>query len=183
MDNLVNDLLDLSRIESGKISISPRPVDLSKVADAAIQVVQDQIKGRRHLLDIEIPPSLPAVNADPDRIAQVWTNLLSNAYKYTPPGGSIKAWAQRHSNVEADDGDAQWVLCAVRDTGVGIAPEDQGRVFEQFFRVRRPETAQEPGSGLGLPIARSIVELHGGHMWLESELGAGSTFYFTLPVA
>jgi two-component system phosphate regulon sensor histidine kinase PhoR len=183
MGGLVDDLLDLSRIESGKISISPRPVALSKVAEAAIQVVQDQISARGHVLEVEIPENLPNVNADPDQVARVWTNLLSNAYTYTPFGGLIRLWAQPHASTEAEKDAARWVVCAVQDTGVGIDLTDQDRVFEPFYRVRRPETAEEPGSGLGLPIARGIVELHGGHIWLDSELNSGSTFYFTLPFA
>lgn len=183
MGNLITDLLDLSRIESGRIQISPRPVDLSKIAQDAVRSMQDQLAARDHSLEVEIPGSLPGVYVDPARIIEVWINLLSNACKYTPRGGRIRAWAQEYDNAAADPTDGRWILCAVEDNGVGIAPEDQERVFEQFYRVERPDTDGEEGTGLGLSISRSIVELHGGRIWVESESGKGSTFLFTLPIA
>jgi signal transduction histidine kinase len=121
------------------------------------------------------------VYADPGRITQVWVNLLSNACKYTPHGGRIKVWAERYAPGGSDG--ERWVVCAVKDTGIGIAAPDQDRVFEPFYRVRDPEASSETGTGLGLSISRSIVALHGGHMWLESRPKEGSTFFFTLPVA
>lgn len=180
MSSLVNDLLDLSRIESGRIQITPRPVDLSKLVQDAARALQDQLEQRAHTLEIAIPADLPNVEADPVRIVQVWVNLLSNAFKYTPRGGRIKVWAREHSSRESKDNDDRWILCAVQDNGVGIEAKDQERIFEQFYRVNHPETKAEQGTGLGLSITRSIVELHGGHIWVESMPGRGSTFYFTL---
>lgn len=183
MSHLVNDLLDLSRIESGRIQVSQRPVDLPKIAQDAVRAVEDQIAIRDHTLEISIPDDLPSVNADSARIMQVWINLLSNAFKYTPRGGHIQLSARTHNGREEGPAPAQWVLCAVEDNGVGIEPKDQERIFEQFYRVHHPETSGESGTGLGLSITRSIIELHGGHIWVESELGRGSVFYFTLPIA
>jgi signal transduction histidine kinase len=183
MGNLVSDLLDLARIESGRIKISPRPIDLTKVVQDAVRSIQTQIEDRKHTLEVGIPQDLPNVKADPVRIIQVWTNLISNAYKYTPTGGLIRAWARPHTSRDTRGADGQWILCAVEDNGVGIDTSDQERIFEQFYRVQDPQTSEEQGTGLGLSITRSIIELHGGHIWVESELGKGSTFFFTLPAA
>jgi len=183
MGNLVSDLLDLARIESGRIKISPRPIALTKVVQDAVRSIQTQIEDRKHTLEVGIPQDLPNVRADPARIIQVWTNLISNAYKYTPTGGLIRAWARPHTSRDTGGADGQWILCAVEDNGVGINASDQERIFEQFYRVQDPQTSEEQGTGLGLSITRSIIELHGGHIWVESEPGKGSTFYFTLPAA
>jgi signal transduction histidine kinase len=181
MSNLVSELLDSSRIESGRIKLSPRPISLSRIINDSINTVRAEIRARNHQLTVDVPDDLPKVQADPGWITQVVSNLLSNAYKYTPAGGQIKVRAQLRTGLESENG--AWVMCAVEDSGVGLLPEDQERIFEQFYRVRDPQTAHEAGTGLGLPITRSIVELHGGHIWVESTYGKGSTFYFTLPVA
>jgi signal transduction histidine kinase len=181
MSDLVRDLLDLARIESGRINIVPRPIDMVKVVQDAIRSVRNEIEARDHQIEIDIPDDLPGVRADPTRLMQVWTNLISNAYKYTPSGGLIKTWVRPYDSYDPESENGQWVICAVEDNGIGIAPEDQERIFEQFYRVRRQETSDEPGTGLGLSITQSIVELHGGHIWVESALDQGSTFYFTLP--
>ncbi len=183
MNRLVNDLLDLSRIESGRIRISTRPIDLSKSIDQAVRIVHRDLHGRQHQITVDVPDNLPKVDADADRITQVWINLLSNAYRYTPDQGQIKVWARRHKSLEANSGEKQWVLCAVEDTGIGFSPEELERIFEPFYRIQHPEAAHERGTGLELAITRSIIELHGGRIWMESEAGKGSTFYFTLPGA
>ncbi len=181
MSALVSDLLDLARIEAGRIRISPRPVSLSKVVQEALRSVEAEIARRKHKVEVDVPPDLPEVLADPMRLMQVLINLLSNAYKYTPDGGRIRVWAEVHG--DAQDGKERWVVCAVQDSGVGIASQDLERIFQPFTRVQNPQTGREAGTGLGLSITRSIVELHGGHIWVESEPGKGSTFYFTLPLA
>jgi len=182
MANLVNDLLDLSRIDSGRIQITPRPIDIAKVVNDVVREMQDQVDDKEHKLIINLPADLPPAYADPARVMQVWTNLLSNAIKYTPRGGRIQIQASRYDS-DREAVDIRWILCAVEDNGIGIAAEDQDRVFEQFYRIRNPQTSEEPGTGLGLSITQSIVELHGGHIWFESASGKGSTFYFTLPVS
>jgi signal transduction histidine kinase len=113
------------------------------------------------------------VRADRNRIIQILSNLLSNAYRYTPAGGAITL------SVHAADSSIQ---VDVADTGIGIAEEDQERIFERFFRVDHPTVNQQPGTGLGLPIVKSLVEMHGGRIWVQSGVGQGSTFSFTLPV-
>jgi signal transduction histidine kinase len=181
MGSLVSDLLDLARIESGRINISPRPIKLAKIVQDAVRSLRTESEDRGHTLEVAIPEDLPNVRADPGRLTQVWINLLSNALKYTPRGGLIRAWAREHSSRDTETADGHLVLCAVEDNGIGIEVVDQERIFEQFYRVQRTEIDKEPGTGLGLSITRSIVELHGGHIWLESAPGQGSTFFFTLP--
>lgn len=181
MTNLVSDLLDSARIQSGHIRLAPRPMDLSKIVEEAVSSVQGEIAARKHELTVDLPADLPQVRIDPGWIGQVLVNLLSNACKYTPDGGKIRVWAQRWNGKEASDG--RWVMCAVSDTGIGLREQDRERLFQQFFRVRDPRMQKESGTGLGLSIARSIVELHGGRIWVESTYGEGSTFYFTLPQA
>jgi signal transduction histidine kinase len=181
MTDLVTDLQDSSRIEAGRIQLSPRSVSLAKVVNDSANSVRAHIETRRHKLIVDIPQDLPNVQADPGRLRQVVTNLLSNAYKYTPDGGQIKVWAERRD--ESGSANGKWVMCVVSDSGIGLLPHDQERVFQQFFRVRDARMVNETGAGLGLSIARSIVEMHGGHMWVKSTYGQGSTFHFTLPVA
>ena len=114
---------------------------------------------------------------------QVLTNLMSNAHKYTPEGGSITVRAQTQSNGKGGEGEESFVLCSVTDTGIGMSEEDQERLFKtKYFRADDPAVRNVPGTGLGLVITKSLVELHGGEIWVESELGKGSTFSFTLPV-
>ncbi|MBN1936562.1 MAG: GAF domain-containing protein [Anaerolineae bacterium] len=181
MTNLVSDLLDSARIQSGRIRLAPRSVALSKIVQDTLPSVRTEIEAREHELIVDLPVDLPNVQADPGWITQVLVNLLSNAYKYTPDGGQIKVWAQRRGG--SDSAEGQWVMCAVADSGVGLREEDRERLFQQFFRVRDQKMQKETGTGLGLSITRSIVELHGGRIWVESTYGQGSTFYFTLPIA
>ena len=174
MDALVQDLLDISRIETGRMKLVLEPVRLVTVVDEVVRLLRHEFETRDQTLSISVPSDLPSVRADRARLAQVLTNLLGNAYKYTPSDGSISVRA------EIQDGA---VLCSVTDNGIGISPQDQKRLFEKFFRADDDLVRQVRGTGLGLSIARSIVELQGGEMWLESELGAGSVFSFTVPVA
>jgi signal transduction histidine kinase len=140
--------------------------------------VQEQISARSQDLEVQVPETLPIVSADHNYLVQVLVNLLSNAYKYTPDGGSIFVHAEP---VDGPEGD--FVRCIVRDTGVGISEEDQERLFTKYFRAEDPAVRNQPGTGLGLVITKSLVELQGGQIWVESELGKGSEFTFTMPVA
>ncbi|HIP95729.1 MAG TPA: hypothetical protein EYH32_00755, partial [Anaerolineae bacterium] len=170
---LVGDLLDISRIEARRVKFDMRPLRMDEVARDVIASLQGEIARRNLELEVDIPPHLPLVQGDRNRIVQVLTNLVSNAYKYTPPGGRITL-ALHHTNGE--------LQVDVSDTGIGIAPTDLDRVFERFYRADHELVRQQTGTGLGLPIAKSIVEMHGGRIWVESELGKGSTFSFSLPV-
>ena len=125
-------------------------------------------------------PNLPPIRGDRDRLVQVVTNLVSNAIKFTPEGGEIRVGAQVLKGEAEDVSDM--IRLSVSDTGIGIAPDEYEKVFEKFKQVGDTLTDKPKGTGLGLPISKEIVEYHGGRIWVESELGKGSTFYFTLPV-
>jgi signal transduction histidine kinase len=124
-------------------------------------------------LDVQIPSDMPLVPADEGRLRQIISNLISNAIKYTPPEGRVCVRAESLG---------QAAKVAIQDNGLGIGPEDQAHIFTRFYRVRTPETESIDGTGLGLSIVKSLVERHGGQIGLESRLGEGSTFFFTLPL-
>jgi len=174
MQVLVSDLQDISRIETGQLRLEVRPVRLEEAMQDVLQTTQAQIETRAQQLTVEVPENLPPVRADPARLAQVLVNLLTNASKYTPEKGKIRVQAWLENG---------WVRCAVSDTGIGMSAEDQARLFTKFFRSDNPATRDVPGTGLGLCIVKNLVELHGGKIDVESQLGQGSTFTFTVPVA
>jgi signal transduction histidine kinase len=175
---LVNDLLDVSRMEAGTLRYELEPTSLNEVVDN-ILVVHTSLKARQHLVMTDIPETLPPVNADKDRLRQVLLNLLSNATRYSPEGTTISIDAEVLEFEE--DGDS-YVKIGVHDEGIGIAPDDLDRVFSKFSMLPKPAWAKK-GTGLGLFITKGIIEAHGGYLWVDSEPGQGSHFYFTLPVA
>lgn len=174
---LVNDLLDISRIETGKTQLDLRPTDISLLLE---QVVEGHLRGRiQHegkaiTVHTDAPPTLPLVNIDRRRITQVLTNLLDNAFNYTPEHGEIRLTARENG---------RYVYISVQDTGIGIAPEDQKRIFDRFYRAQHEVVQRVPGTGLGLSIVNSLVQMHGGELHLESQPNVGSTFTFNLPIA
>jgi signal transduction histidine kinase len=174
MQVLVSDLQDISKIETGYLRLEGKTISLATVLESALQSTGAQMEARFQKLTVDIPRDLPLVYADPSRLAQILINLLSNAYKYTPEGGSIsvRAWTE--------DGH---VYCAVSDTGIGISEEDQAQLFTKFFRSGDPVVRNEMGTGLGLCVVRSLVELQGGEIAFESSPGKGTTFTFTVPLA
>jgi signal transduction histidine kinase len=172
--NLINDLLDLSRIESGRVTLNRTAVDLGYTVYDIAAGLRPALDAKRQTLSIEVAPGLPTVDGDPDRLAQVIANLLSNANKYTPAGGRIRISLVR---------DGERLLLAVQDDGIGISEEDQAQLFTRFFRARNRATEEVGGTGLGLAISRSLVEMHGGAIAVESAPGAGSTFTVVLPIA
>ncbi len=174
---LVNDLLDVSRIEAGKIDLSLQPLDLRQLVDDVLGALKRrmEMEGRQMEVHREAPANLPLVHGDRSRILQVLENLVGNAYQYTLPGGKIEiALCAAGDAVQVD----------VRDSGIGIRAEDRGRIFERFFRGHDPLVYASSGNGLGLSIAKTMVEMHNGRIWFDSsgEPGEGSTFSFTLPV-
>ena len=165
-------MLDLDRMESGRMTIHPERMDLNAVLDEAVNRVRPNAPN--HTLSLDLQGDLPSIHADRDRLTQVASNLLNNAVKYSPTGGRITVKSR------ADGGQ---VRIEVRDEGLGIPPEALETIFERYSRVDSQATKDIPGTGLGLPIVRQIVQLHGGKVWAESELGRGSVFHVTLPLA
>lgn len=171
---LIDDILDLSRIESGRLKLQPRPCAIDRTVGRAVSALGKQAQDRGIRLVTEIPANLPAVLADEDRIAQVLSNLLDNALKYTESGGSVTVTARESG---------EYVRVDVSDTGCGIMEKDLPRVFERFYRADRQRSSEKTGTGLGLSIVKHIVQAHNGQVFVESVIGQGSTFSFTLPRA
>ncbi len=172
--SLINDILDLSKIEAGRMELAPAPFHLPTALENAVTLVRERASRHGITLQLDVDPGLGELVGDERKIKQVLLNLLSNAVKFTPEGGRISLKASRTDGA---------VAIAVTDTGIGIAPEDQAAIFEEFRQVGSDETRKQEGTGLGLTLAKKFVELHGGRIWVESELGRGSTFTFTLPVS
>ena len=174
LQDLIHDLLESSIIDAGLLQLEPQPVVLPRLAQSAVDDMARRTKTHSFVVDFAKGANgFPIVDADPHRIEQVLRNLLDNAVKYSPDGGLIVVRGEVHKNE---------VVISVADQGVGIAPEHVNRLFEKFFRVESGLGRHIVGSGLGLPIARTIVESHGGRIWAESQVGEGTMLYFTLPL-
>ena len=173
---LVNDLLDISRIEAGRVTLTSQPLDLRDVAEDVIADIlrRSQEENKPMAVSLDAPQELPRVLGDSERVRQILDNLVDNAYHYTPVNGQIQV------RLRSENGEVQ---VDVSDSGVGIAPEDQERIFERFFRGENPLVLETPGTGLGLPIVKQLVEMHHGRIWMTSKgvPGEGSIFSFTLP--
>ncbi|MCD6358382.1 MAG: PAS domain S-box protein [Dehalococcoidia bacterium] len=179
---LINDLLDLSKIESGRMQWNSAEVAIPEVIKKAVNTTQTLAAQAKLIVDVGLDSDLPPVWSDKDRMVQVITNLLSNAIKFTSEGGEIQVKARLLKGSESD-GNPDMVVVSISDSGIGIAPEDQDAIFEKFRQVGNTLTEKPQGTGLGLPICREIVKHYDGRIWVESELGKGSTFSFALPVA
>jgi signal transduction histidine kinase len=174
LSHLVDDLQELSLAEAGGLTLERQPVVLADVVDRAIGAVRPRAEAEGIALRVDLSEDLPLVDVDPRRIGQVLRNLLDNGLTHTGPGGEIVV------NAHAEN---EWVEVSVRDTGAGIAVEDLPYVFERFYRADRSRSRATGGAGLGLAIAKQLVEAHGGRIEVESEIGRGTRFTFTLPVA
>lgn len=183
MNTLVSDLNDMSKIEAGRLRLDFKSFQVNDLIDESVRSLRRQIDEKGQQLAIQTVPDLPAVWADRTRVSQVMVNLISNAFKYTPQGGIITVIAETSANYWDPKGAPRVVHLAVQDTGIGINPEDQKKIFQKFFRSEDPKTREVPGTGLGLNITRSLVEMQGGQIWFESEFRKGTTFHFTVPVA
>jgi signal transduction histidine kinase len=171
--SLINDILDLSKIEAGRMELAAAPFHLPSALENAVTLVKERAGRHGIALELDIDRRLGEIVGDERKVKQVLLNLLSNAVKFTPEGGRISLKAGRTDGM---------VQIAVSDTGIGIAPEDQAAIFEEFRQVGSDESRKQEGTGLGLTLAKKFVELHGGRIWVESELGRGSSFTFTLPL-
>jgi signal transduction histidine kinase len=170
--SLINDILDLSKVEAGRMELELTQFDLPGALEGALTLVRERA-GRQGIgLALEVDPRFGALVADERKVRQVVLNLLSNAVKFTPEGGRVEVRAGRVDGA---------VEVSVSDTGFGIASEDQERIFEEFRQAGGPQAGKTEGTGLGLALARKFVELHGGRIWVKSEVGKGSIFTFSLP--
>jgi signal transduction histidine kinase len=183
VSTLISDLNDNSKIEAGRLRLEFKPVDLSDVLDEVVRSTTRQIEDKKQELNIEIPDTLPHIWADRTRVSQILTNLVSNSHKYTTEGGKIIVDAEVADNQWDPESSVQVVHIWVKDNGIGISDEDQKKIFGKFFRSEDQKAREVPGSGLGLNITKSLVEMQGGKIWFESEFRKGTTFHFTIPVA
>ncbi len=171
--NLINDILDLSKIEAGRMELDLETFDAAAALGNAMTLVRERAQRHAIRLGLEVEPQVGEIRADERKFKQILLNLLSNAVKFTPDGG--------HVDVRAKLAEDHVLEVAVSDTGIGIAKEDQEAVFEEFRQVGRDYTTKHEGTGLGLALTKRFVELHGGTIRVDSELGRGSTFTFTIP--
>ncbi|MEI8190166.1 MAG: HAMP domain-containing sensor histidine kinase, partial [candidate division NC10 bacterium] len=197
----INDVLDLSKIEAGKMELHPEPVILSEVTEGVLGTLKSLAAKKQLQVGSDLPDDLPLAWADPPRLKQILYNLLSNAIKFTPAGGRVSvtaravadncrgAEAQRRRGAgEQRSGGAgerggQYLEVSVTDTGIGISEEHLDRVFREFEQVVDAAHPRQEGTGLGLPLVKKFVEMHGGNIRATSTPGRGSTFVFTIPVA
>ncbi len=170
--NMISDLLDIARIESGRVGMMIQQVEVPRLIDMVADLLAPQLKEKELTLKVECPPGIPAIPSDENRIQRVLVNLFSNAIKFTPTHGTITLRAiPKETELEIE----------VADTGIGMPPEDVSKLFSEFFRADNAVNRERKGTGLGLVLVKRIVEAHGGRIWVCSQLGKGTTFSFTLP--
>ena len=174
--NLINDILDMSKIEAGKLSLRFEPVELEEIAEEALRLVRNRAEAAGLFLVLDFV-DLPEVEADHRAVKQVLLNLLSNAIKFTPRGGRVTVRAERR-----EDALGERVRISVQDTGIGISPQDLERLARPFEQVESQHSKTTQGTGLGLALSKSLVEMHGGLLDLKSAPGQGTTASFALPV-
>jgi signal transduction histidine kinase len=180
---LITGILDISRMEAGEMKFDKEPFDLDEVVSVALSTIAPHARRKKLALACDLPTDLPPVLGDRDKIRQVLLNLLGNAVKFTPEGGKVAIQAEEAPLAPNPADGTHGVRVAVRDSGIGVAPEHHARVFDPFFQVDNSSTREYGGTGLGLSIVKRFIEAHGGHVWVDSQEGEGATFYFTLPLA
>jgi signal transduction histidine kinase len=173
---MIDDLFEAMKMDAGKLSLECAWLAIGELIEEALKTVQKRADDKGIQLSAEVPSELPEVWADRHRVMEILTNLLTNAIKYTPAGGSVSV----HAATVGDD--ASFLCVSVKDTGWGIAPKDHKRIFERLYQVPGINSSSRRGLGLGLHICQQLVHLHGGRIWVESAVGRGSTFSFTLPL-
>jgi signal transduction histidine kinase len=197
LNRLVEDLRTLAHAEAGQLELDRQPVYLAEVVADLFDGLRSQAEAKGVILDADVPHDLPPVDADPQRLRQVLLNLLSNALRHTPPGGHVSVQCSVfsvQSSVISNQLNGELttdhcllttdhcLLITVRDTGPGIPPEDLPHIFDRFYRGDKSRSRQTGGMGLGLTIAKQLVEAHGGCIWAESTPGQGAAFHVVLPV-
>lgn len=182
MNTIVTDLNDLTKIQVGNMRLDYKAVTVTEVLDEVVRSISRQVEDKNQQMQVNLPGDLPAVWADPVRLSQILTNLVSNAHKYTPENAAFTIGAELYTPQEGVMAGTKFVHFWVKDQGIGISEEDQKKIFQQYFRT---DNAKEmaSGTGLGLSITRSLIEMQGGRIWFDSALNQGTTFHFTLPVA
>ncbi len=171
---LTDDLLKLARIEAGRLELEIRPIRVEAIMNGCLETARLNAKARGLQIHVDLQPNTPAVRGDVAQLGEVLQNLLDNALQYTPSGGQVEVKARANSHE---------VIFTVSDTGIGIPESDLERIFERFYRVDAARSREAGGTGLGLAIARHIVDAHGGSIWVESAIGQGSRFHFSVPTA
>jgi signal transduction histidine kinase/GAF domain-containing protein len=184
MASLLNDLISVTVIDAGQLEIHPTPVDLGAVIEETIIGARAQLEDKEITLELKLPEEMPPAQADADCLRQILANLLNNATKCSPVGSTIELSASISYNDEAANPEGtRFLKVSIQDSGGGIAPQDQARVFDRFYRAERALINGLGETGVGLAIVKSLVEAHGGRVWVESDMGVGSTFSFLLPIA
>ena len=183
MNTLVTDLNDNAKIEVGRLRIEFRAVEVDALIENAVRSLDQQIKDKKQTITVEAPKDIPRIWADQTRVEQVLVNFISNSYKYTQEGGHIIVGAEATDNKWDPEGSPTVVHIWVKDNGIGMTEEDQQKIFTKFFRSDDQKAREAPGTGLGLNITKSLIELQGGRTWFESKFREGTTFHFTVPIA
>jgi signal transduction histidine kinase len=172
LETRLAELMDIVKTGSGQLQLQVEPVDIKSLLQGIGWQMSPILQGKEQNLNMDLPPSLPIIHGDGQRLEQVLLNLMTNATKFTPKGGNITLRARKQDIA---------LLIAVQDTGIGISQEEQSRLFKPYSRLNA-DRQRHPGLGLGLALAKQVVDLHGGKIWVDSESGKGSTFSFTLPL-
>jgi signal transduction histidine kinase len=181
---LITSILDISRMEAGEMKFDKEPFELDEVVSVALSTIAPHARRKKINLTCDLPEDLPRIWGDRDKVRQVLLNLLGNAVKFTPEGGTVAIVAESAGLRRPEEGaQPRGVRVAVRDSGIGVSPEHHLRVFDPFFQVDNTSTREYGGTGLGLSIVKRFIEAHGGSVWLDSKEGSGATFFFTLPLA
>jgi signal transduction histidine kinase len=175
----------VTKLQTDNLRMEFAPVDFRNIITETLRPLTKQIEDKGQTLNMNLPKDMPNIQADQNRLIQVMTNLVSNAYKYTPPDGDIHVNGEvMQRNLDAKGRDMGPSLhISVQDTGIGMSEEDLAKLFTPYFRSDNPLTREQPGTGLGLTITRGIIAGHGGRIWVESQINMGTTFHFTVPLA
>ncbi len=183
LQQLVEDFTDMTAQETGNLRLNMQAVNFFNVVLDTVRPMQRAFDEKNQQVILQVPEDLPPVWGDERRLTQIMTNFISNANKYTKPGGTVTIFAERTRNLWDENGAAEVVHCAVSDTGIGMSAEDLRNLFKPYWRSDNPAAKEQPGTGLGMSLTRGLIEAHGGRIWVESELGVGTTFHFTIPLA